>query len=128
MDYVSQSDFSPILSARGKRGSTASGHAKIDRLHIKVPYSVVAILNINAYIMAEEEPAATRRFIAHSILDFIIPEASQLDIEEALSSASANADDDAPTGLAAIPQRKTLFFGKASLPFPNTRESCLTHP
>lgn len=43
-----------------------------------------------------------------SILDILIPEASQLDIEEALSSTDT-ADESAliPT----IPQRNLLFFG-----------------
>ena len=73
---------------------------------------MIAIYNINALTMAESL-AATQRFITYSILDLIIPEASNLDVEEALSSASTNTDGDALTGLAAIPQRKILFFGRA---------------
>ena len=62
----------------------------------------------------DEDSKASQRFTVHSILDLIIPEASQLDIEEALSSASANTDgDDAPIGLASIPQRKALYFGRS---------------
>jgi hypothetical protein len=48
----------------------------------------------------------------HSLLDIFIPEASDLDIEEALgSSGSGRGDDDGPL-IAAIPQRSLLFFGK----------------
>ena len=64
-------------------------------------------------VQDEVDAKASQQFIAHSILDLIIPEASQLDIEEALSSASANADDDAPASLASIPQRKALYFGRS---------------
>lgn len=48
------------------------------------------------------------KFVEDSILDILIPEASQLDIEDALSSTDT-ADESAliPT----IPQRNVLFFG-----------------
>ena len=52
----------------------------------------------------------TDRFVEESILDILIPEASELNIEEALRSANGDIDQSAliPT----IPQRKLLFFGK----------------
>ena len=52
------------------------------------------------------------KFVEESILDILIPEASQLDIEEALRSTDADVDHSAliPT----IPQRKLLYFGMVS--------------
>ncbi|MCJ1312886.1 hypothetical protein MMC25_006562 [Agyrium rufum] len=48
-------------------------------------------------------------FVKSSVLDLIIPEASERDIEEILTSAISE-DDEGPSGLSAIPQRKILFF------------------
>ena len=54
-------------------------------------------------------------FVESSILDTIIPLASDLDIEEALSGSVERLDEGNDSPLAAIPQRHALFFGK----FPN---------
>ena len=51
------------------------------------------------------------RFVDESVLDIIIPEASQLDIEEALSSPDAANEADAASLIPLIRQRDVLFFG-----------------
>lgn len=50
-------------------------------------------------------------FVQGSVLDIFIPEASELDIQEALgaSKTSRNIDDSAL--VTSIPQRNLLFFG-----------------
>ena len=53
-------------------------------------------------------------FVESSILDTIIPLASDLDIEEALSGSVERLDEGNDSPLAAIPQRQGLFFGKLS--------------
>jgi len=53
-------------------------------------------------------------FVESSILDTIIPLASDLDIEEALSGSVERLDEGNDSPLAAIPQRHALFFGKLS--------------
>ena len=51
------------------------------------------------------------RFVDESILDIIIPETSQLDIEEALSSPDDAREADAASLIPLIRQRDVLFFG-----------------
>lgn len=51
------------------------------------------------------------KFVEQSIVDILIPQASDLDIEEALAAAYNEKDLDAPV-LSSIPQRDVLFFGK----------------
>jgi hypothetical protein len=56
-------------------------------------------------------PRGSLEFVESSILGTIIPLASDLNIEEALSGSVERLDEgDSP--LAAIPQRQALFFGK----------------
>ena len=50
-------------------------------------------------------------FVEQSIVDILIPQASDLDIEEALATAYSEKELDAPV-LSSIPQRDVLFFGK----------------
>ena len=51
------------------------------------------------------------KFVEESIVDILIPEASDLDIEEALGIAYSERESDGPV-LSSIPQRDVLFFGK----------------
>ena len=51
-------------------------------------------------------------FVESSILDTIIPLASDFDIEEALSGSVERLDEGNDSPLATIPQRHALFFGK----------------
>ena len=51
------------------------------------------------------------KFVEESVLDIIIPEASQLDIEEALSSPDDAREADAASLIPLIRQRDVLFFG-----------------
>jgi len=51
-------------------------------------------------------------FVESSILDTIIPLASDLDIEQALSGSVERLDEGSDSPLASIPQRHGLFFGK----------------
>ena len=59
-------------------------------------------------------------FTESSILDTIIPLASNLNIEEALSGSVERLDEGTDSPLAAIPQRNTLFFGW----FPPSLQRC----
>jgi hypothetical protein len=47
-----------------------------------------------------------------SVLDTIIPLASELNMEEALSGSIERLDEGSYSPLAAIPQRHALFFGR----------------
>ena len=50
-----------------------------------------------------------------SVLDIVIPEASELDIEDALrSSSTTNDDSNTATIISSITQRQLLFFGMLS--------------
>ena len=53
----------------------------------------------------------TVRFAEDSLLDILIPEASDLDIEEALASSSPSTEADDSALITSIPQRTVLFFG-----------------
>jgi hypothetical protein len=58
-------------------------------------------------------PRGSLEFVESSFLSTIIPLASDLNIEEALSGSVERLDEGDDSPLAAIPQRQTLFFGKA---------------
>lgn len=53
-------------------------------------------------------------FADNSILDFLIPHASEVDIEEALGSSETARDVDDSALITSIPQRNLLFFGMIS--------------
>ena len=55
-------------------------------------------------------------FAKDSVLDFLIPEASEVDIEDALSSSEAAREIDDTALITSIPQRTLLFFGTHMLP------------
>jgi hypothetical protein len=57
-------------------------------------------------------PRGSLEFVESSILGTIIPLASDLNIEEALSGSVERLDETDDSPLAAIPQRQALFFGK----------------
>lgn len=59
----------------------------------------------------EPIPRSSLEFTESSILDTIIPLASDLNIEEALSGSVEKLDEGNSSPLAAIPQRQALFFG-----------------
>ncbi|PBP24639.1 hypothetical protein BUE80_DR004486 [Diplocarpon rosae] len=58
----------------------------------------------------DARPRGSLEFTESSILDTIIPAASKLNIEEALSGSVERLDADYDSPLAAIPQRQALFF------------------
>jgi hypothetical protein len=58
-------------------------------------------------------PRGSLEFVETSVLDTIIPSASSLNIEQALSGSVERLDDGSASPLASIPQRQTLFFGKS---------------
>ena len=62
--------------------------------------------------VGEIRPRGSLEFTDSSILDTIVPLASDLDIEEALSGSVERLDDGNDSPLAAIPQRHALFFGQ----------------
>jgi hypothetical protein len=51
-------------------------------------------------------------FLRHAVLDTVVPHASDIDLEAALTSALEEGADDLPSVLSYIPQRSLLFFGK----------------
>ena len=59
----------------------------------------------------EARPRGSVDFVESSVLDTIVPLASNLNIEEALSGSVERLDDGQDSPLAAIPQRHALFFG-----------------
>lgn len=60
----------------------------------------------------EARPRGSLEFVETSILDTIVPLASNLNIEEALKGSVERLDEGNDSPLAAIPQRNALFFGK----------------
>lgn len=50
-------------------------------------------------------------FLRHAVVDTVVPHASQLDLEAALSSALEDGAEDLRAILSSIPQRSLLFFG-----------------
>ena len=63
--------------------------------------------------MEEEEaqPRESLEFVKTSILDTIVPLASNVNIVEALRGSVERLDEGHDSPLAAIPQRNALFFG-----------------
>jgi len=59
----------------------------------------------------EVPPRGSLEFVESSILDTIVPLASDLNIEDALSGSVERLDDGNDSPLAAIPQRHALYFG-----------------
>jgi hypothetical protein len=51
-------------------------------------------------------------FLRHAVLDTVVPHASNIDLEAALTSALEEGADDLPSVLSYIPQRSVLYFGK----------------
>ena len=51
-------------------------------------------------------------FAKSSVIEFVVPETSDLDIEEILQDATEQ--DDASSLISTIPQRPLLYFGKHS--------------
>ncbi|KAL4997126.1 TRAPP trafficking subunit Trs65-domain-containing protein [Aspergillus recurvatus] len=49
-------------------------------------------------------------FLRHAVLDTVVPHASNIDLETALTSALEEGADDLPSVLSYIPQRSVLFF------------------
>ncbi|KAL4782973.1 TRAPP trafficking subunit Trs65-domain-containing protein [Aspergillus varians] len=49
-------------------------------------------------------------FLRHAVLDTVVPHASNIDLEAALTSALEEGADDLPSVLSYIPQRSILFF------------------
>lgn len=56
-------------------------------------------------------PRGSIEFVESSVLDTIIPLESELNIEEALAGSVERLDNSEDSPLAAIPQRRALFFG-----------------
>jgi len=57
-------------------------------------------------------PRGSLEFVETSVLDTLIPLASDLNIEEVLSGSVERLEDGNDSLLAAILQRQTLFFGE----------------
>ena len=55
--------------------------------------------------------SSSSKFAEDSLLDFLIPEASGIDIEDALSSSEAAREVDDTALITSIAQRSLLFFG-----------------
>ena len=60
----------------------------------------------------ERRPRGSLEFVESSILGTIVPLASDLNIEEALSGSVERLDNGNDSPLAAIAQRNALFFGR----------------
>ena len=52
-------------------------------------------------------------FAKNSVLDILIPETTDLDIEEALSSIDETRESDDTALISSIPQRSLLYFGSS---------------
>ena len=61
----------------------------------------------------EARPRGSLEFVESSVLDTIVPLASSLNLEQALSGSVERLDDSNASPLASIPQRQALFFGKS---------------
>lgn len=58
----------------------------------------------------EENPRSSREFVESSILDAIVPHATNFDIEEVLLDSVERLDDPEASPLSSIAQRNFLFF------------------
>ena len=59
----------------------------------------------------EARPRGSLDFVETSVLDTIVPAASDLNFDEALAGSVERLDDGNESPLAAIPQRQALYFG-----------------
>ncbi len=59
----------------------------------------------------DPRPRGSLEFVESSVLDTIIPLASPLNIEQALSGSVERLDEGYASPLSSIPQRQALFFG-----------------
>ena len=64
-------------------------------------------------------------FAETSVVDVLIPEASSVDIEEALASSEVARYEDDSALITSVPQRSLLFFGTSS--YICNMMQCLTH-
>tara|TARA_R110002060_G_scaffold33186_2_gene43926 strand:+ start:230 stop:436 length:207 start_codon:yes stop_codon:yes gene_type:complete len=64
------------------------------------------------YETEEARARGSLEFVESSILDTIVPAASDLSIEEALSGSVERLDEGNDSPLASIAQRQALFFGQ----------------
>jgi hypothetical protein len=71
----------------------------------------MATVEMAAVGEAEARPRGSVDFVESSVLDTIVPMASNLNIEEALAGSVERLEDGNESPLAAIPQRHTLYFG-----------------
>ena len=60
---------------------------------------------------AEARPRGSIGFVESSVLDTLVPAASNLNIEEALAGSVERLDDGNDFPLTSIPQRHSLYFG-----------------
>ena len=58
---------------------------------------------------------ATAEFAEESVLDILIPEATNIEVEEVLGSLSPRTDDARRSIIDSLPQRDILFFGTQAL-------------
>lgn len=68
----------------------------------------------------------TGEFLRHAVLDTVVPHASDVDLEAALTSALEAGADDLTDVLSFIPQRSVMFFGTYRVKVP-VRTPSLTH-
>ena len=59
---------------------------------------------------------ADEQFLSHAVLDALVPHASEVNLEDALSSSLQDYSEDTVSPLSAIRQRDLLFFGKTRGP------------
>ncbi|KIA75715.1 hypothetical protein HK57_00498 [Aspergillus ustus] len=64
-------------------------------------------------------------FLRHAVLDTVVPHASDIDLEAALTSALEEGADDLPSVLSHIPQRSLLFFVRIVLRLANCSQNSL---
>ncbi|KAL4905867.1 hypothetical protein BDW74DRAFT_177565 [Aspergillus multicolor] len=63
-----------------------------------------------------QSPDVPGEFLRHAVLDTVVPHASNIDLEAALTSALEEGADDLPSVLSYIPQRSVLFFDEFCTP------------
>lgn len=66
---------------------------------------------------AQDPPRGSIEFVESSILDTIVPHATDFDIEESLKGSVERLDDATGSPLSSIAQRNFLFFGEPSRDF-----------
>ncbi|RDW76392.1 TRAPP trafficking subunit Trs65 domain-containing protein [Aspergillus mulundensis] len=63
-----------------------------------------------------QSPDVPGEFLRHAVLDTVVPHASNIDLEAALTCALEEGADDLPSVLSYIPQRSVLFFDEFCTP------------